>query len=299
MLQSYILISSAKNEEKFIEKTIQSVINQTILPKKWIIVNDGSTDSTEEIVTKYCSKYNFINLINKRAEDKRNFGAKARAITLAYQKVKNLEFDYVGNLDADISFDPDYYENILIEFEKNSKLGIAGGIRYDLMDGKFIKLKTAPDSVGGPFQFFRRQCFEEIGGYLPLRFGGIDAVAEISARMHSWQVKHFPQYKVYHYRLTGFANTNILAQRFKMGLRNYSIGYDPLFQFLKIVSIDFLKPYLLGSLLIYLGFLWGAIRRYKMPISKEFKQYLRKEQRAKIKAMRRETFLRSFSKYRN
>lgn len=281
-IPAYVLLTSARNEEEFIEKTINSVINQTILPKIWIIVNDGSTDSTEKIINKYCSKYDFISLISNNNTEKRNFGAKARAIKLAYQTVTNIEYDYIGNLDADVSFDQDYYKNVINEFEKDDKLGIAGGIRYDLKDNEFVKLNTAPDSVGGPIQFFRKECFEKIGGYIPLRFGGIDAVAETSARMYGWKVKHFPQYKVYHYRLTGFAKSNIFTQRFNMGLKNYSIGYHPLFQFFKIISTDFMKPYIISSLLILIGYIWGAIRRYKIPISKEFKAYLRKEQMNKI-----------------
>jgi hypothetical protein len=171
----------------------------------------------------------------------------------------------------------------LTEFEKDLNLGISGGIRYDLIKDKFYKLDCAPDSVGGPFQLFRRKCFEEIGGYKPLRFGGIDAVAEISARMMGWEVKHFPKYKIYHYRQTGMANKSIIKQRFKAGLRNYSIGYHPIFQLLKSSRDFFIKPYFIGSALILAGYFWGAIKRYEMPISKEFKVYLRNEQINKIK----------------
>jgi len=180
---SYVLITPAKNEEQFIEKTIQSVVKQTILPKKWIIVSDGSTDKTDSIIEKYTSLYPFIELLRKSNSGTRNFGAKAKAILFAYEKLQGLKFDLIGNLDADVSFDPDYYEYIIREFVLNPKLGIAGGLRYDLIKDKFYPLECAPDSVGGPFQLFRRSCYEEIGGYKPLLFGGIDAVAETSARM--------------------------------------------------------------------------------------------------------------------
>ena len=294
-MKSYVLITSARNEEEFIERTINSVINQTVLPKKWIIVNDGSIDNTGAIISKYSSKYDFISLINKEAENKRNFGAKARAIKLAYQTIIDIDFDFIGNLDADLSFNQDYYEKLLAEFKKDSELGIAGGIRLDRMGNEFIKVKTASDSVGGPFQFFRRQCYDQIGGYLPLRFGGIDAVAETSARMNGWKVKHFPHLKVYHFRLTGFTKDNIISQRFKIGLKNYSIGYHPLFQFLKIISKDFSKPYIISSLLVLSGYVWGALRRYKVPISREFKSYLRKEQMEKIKSVIRNGRIQNYS----
>lgn len=279
----YVLITPAKNEEAYITKTIESVIKQTIKPIKWVIVSDGSTDRTDEIVEKYLVDNKFMELIKKSSDKTRNFGAKARAISLAYQKLKELDFDYFGNLDADVSFDPNYYENILNEFAMNPKLGVGGGIRYDLINNKFQMLKCAPDSVGGPFQLFRRKCYEEIGGYKPLRFGGIDAVAETSARMLGWEVKHFPQNKVFHHRPTGSAHNNIIKQKFRAGLRNYSIGYHPLFQIFKLISNISLPPYFLGSLFLFSGYIWGAIKKYDMPISKDFKDYLRSEQLKKIR----------------
>lgn len=283
-IPTYVLITAAKNEEDFIEKTIKSVINQTILPQKWIIVSDGSTDKTNEIVEKFLSKNKFIQLIKKDGDKARNFGSKARAVRLAYELIKNLDFEYIGNLDADVSFDPEYYENILNEFEKDLNLGVSGGIRYDLINGEFRKLKCAPDSVGGPFQLFRRKCYDDIGGYIPLRFGGIDAVAETTARMKGWKVKHFPEYKIYHYRQTGSANNNIIRQRFRAGLRNYSIGYHPIFQILKLLNTIFEPPILIGGFFISMGYSWGAIKRYEMPLSDEFKVYLRSEQLNKIKS---------------
>ncbi|UCH65113.1 MAG: glycosyltransferase, partial [Ignavibacterium sp.] len=281
---NYVLITPARNEESFIVKTIESVIVQTRLPKKWIIVSDGSTDRTDEIVNEYMTQYNFIELLKKKSNEKRNFGSKAKAISIAYNKLRDLDFEFVGNLDADVSFDAKYYENIFIEFNKNSKLGIAGGIRYDLHDGKFKKLKCAPDSVGGPFQLFRRECYEEIGGYKPSRFGGIDAMAEISARMKGWEVKMFPQYKIFHHRQTGTAINNVLKQKFRAGLRNYSLGYHPIFLLMRFYKTILLKPYFLGSLIVLFGYLWGTIRRFQRPVSKQFVRYLRSEQTDKMKS---------------
>lgn len=282
-MPNYVLITPAKNEQDFIEKTLESVTTQIILPLKWIIVSDGSTDNTDSIVERYSSRFNFIELIKKNTSAGRNFGAKADAIALAYQEIKKLDFEYIGNLDADVSFLPDYYKNILKEFELNPRLGIAGGLRYDLIKNNFYKLNCAPDSVGGPFQLFRRACYEEIGGYKPLRFGGIDAVAETSARMMGWEVRHFPQNKVYHYRQTGMANKNIFKQKFRVGLRNYSIGYHPLFHILKLKKYLFESPYIIGSFIGLAGYIWGAIKNYEMPVSVEFKNYLRREQMDKLK----------------
>ena len=130
----YALITPARNEEKFIEKTIQSVIGQTIQPQHWIIVNDNSTDHTGEIAQKYADAHDFIQVIHTTGDAKRNFGSKVKAVTYAFEQLADVEFDYIGNLDADISFDPDYYENILRKLEENPKLGLAGGTRFDLVD---------------------------------------------------------------------------------------------------------------------------------------------------------------------
>lgn len=283
-MQNYVLITPARNEEEFIEKTIKSVIAQTILPKKWIIVSDGSTDRTDEIVSKYLPNYNFIELVKKKSDEIRNFGSKAKAISIAYNKLKELDFGFIGNLDADVSFDEKYYESILLEFDANPKLGIAGGLRYDLLNGKFSKLNCAPDSVGGPFQLFRRECYEEIDGYRPSKFGGIDAIAEVSARMKGWEVKMFPQHKILHYRPTGTAIKSVMRQRFRAGQRNYSVGYHPLFQLMRLYKTALVKPYFIGSLVIFCGYLWGAMTESQRPVSKEFIRFLRLEQLNKMKS---------------
>jgi cellulose synthase/poly-beta-1,6-N-acetylglucosamine synthase-like glycosyltransferase len=184
----YALMTAARNEQAFIEKVIRSVISQTILPVKWIIVNDGSKDRTQEIVTKYLKEHTFIELVTVSGDSTRNFGSKARALQYAYKKLSKIDFEYIGNLDADVAFDKDYYERLLEKFNAHSKLGIAGGKRYDRHNNKFKLVRNANNSVGGPFQFFARKCYEDIGGYMPMQHGGIDSVAEIKARKMGWKV---------------------------------------------------------------------------------------------------------------
>jgi len=160
MIKKYVLITAAKNEQDYIEKTIQSVLHQTILPHKWIIVSDGSTDNTDSIVKKYMEKHDFIKLITRTGNENRNFGSKAMSVTTAYEHIKNIDFDFVGNVDADISFDSNYYENMLFKFKGNPKLGIVGGTRYDQHPHRFEKVKCAKNSVGGPF-LLRLTLFEQ------------------------------------------------------------------------------------------------------------------------------------------
>jgi len=282
----YILITPARNEEEFIGQTIQSVIAQTILPQRWVIVNDRSTDSTGEIAQKYADQHDFIQVINVTGDNERNFGSKAKAVEFAYKQVTDVDFDYVGNLDADITFDPDYYENILRKFEENPKLGLAGGIRYDKLIDGFRLIDVSRNSVGGPIQLFRKQCFDDIGGYMVLPYGGIDAVAEISARMNGWEVQSYPEYRVYHHRATGTAGQSIFKAHFLTGLRDYTIGYHPSFVLARgIPRIFKRRPYFFGATLNFAGYLYAVFKRMNRPVSDEFVDYLQKEQKDRLKGM--------------
>lgn len=283
---NYVLITAAKNEEGYIEKPLGAVTSQSIKPKKWIIVDDGSVDGTAEIVKRFQVKHRFIELVEAAEDTSRNFGSKARAVNYAYERLKSNGTDYafVGNLDADVSLDAHYYESILAKFKANQKLGVAGGVRYDWMAGKFVKVICARNSVGGPFQLFRRECFEAIGGYLPLRYGGIDAVAETSARMHGWAVESFPDLRIKHYRTTGTAKSNLPGVAFKAGIRDYVIGYHPLFLILRAASRMHQRPYVVGSLFWIGGYFWAGINRYERPVTRNFVRYIRSEQLARLRS---------------
>lgn len=284
-MKPYILITAARNEEDHIEKTIRSVIAQTILPAKWVIVSDGSTDRTDEIVNQYVDTHDFILLLRRSADQKRNYGSKARALKLAYEQLTNLEYDFVGNLDADVSFGSMYYERVLSKFDANTRLGVAGGARFDLLNGRFRKIYPARNSAGGPTQFFRRQCYEEIGGYLPLRFGGLDTVAETMARMHGWEVETFPDLEVFHYRCTGTAGGGTVRAKFKAGVIAYSVGYHPLFEVARCVFRLFDRPPVIGSFSLLAGYCWAALKRYERQVPDDFVRYLRSEQSARLRSV--------------
>lgn len=279
----YVLITPAKNEEAYITKTIESVIKQTIKPIKWVIVSDGSTDRTDEIVERFAKENSFIQLIKKPVDQNRNFGSKVLAFRMGFEQIKNLEYDFIGNLDGDMGLDPDYYEKIFRKFEANQSLGIAGGVRMDYLGGKFIKIHSSRNSVAGGFQMFRRSCFEKIGGYIPIRYGGIDAAAEIMARMYGWEVHSFEDIITYHYKPTGSARTNIIKGKFEAGVKYYLLGYYPPFPIIRFAMRIYQRPYLIGSMVSIIGFLWASIRKYKRPVSNEFVKHLRKEQKSRLK----------------
>jgi len=276
-MKPYILITPAKDEEEFIENTIQSVISQNHLPMRWIIVNDGSVDRTGDIIKRYAEKYDFLIPLDRPKDQTRNFGSKATAIKYGYDSIRDLKFEYIGNLDADVTFDSTHYEKIIQKFEENEKLGVAAGVRYDNRNGKFIRLTPSSNSAGGPTQFFRRECYDQIGGYLPLKFGGIDAVAEVMARKNGWEVRSFPEIEIYHHRSTGSAGNNIIKSRFRAGIKYYVIGYHPLFIIPFVLSRIKFPPPIITSILLFAGYFWGTIR-HKKEVPDDFVKYLRSEQ---------------------
>lgn len=278
----YVLITAAHNEQDFIEKTIISVINQVHKPSEWIIVNDNSTDNTESIVNKYASENSFIKLINNNRKEGRDFASKVYALNMGLKNVQTSEYDFIGILDADVSFEKDYYSLLIEEFMKNPKLGIAGGNYFDIINGKKVPVRQSPNSVRGATQFFRRKCFDQVGGLMPMKYGGEDAAACFSARMHGWETKSFPDMLVIHHRPTGFAGKNLLKTRLRDGYVEYNLGYHPLFQFIKCVKRVTQKPYFIGSFIRFIGFWIARFKFENQNVPIELRIYVRKEQFSRL-----------------
>lgn len=281
----YILVTAARNEAAYIGRTIESVVAQTCLPGHWMIVSDGSTDATNQIVSEASKKYDFIELLEVEADAGRNFGSKAVAVNAGYERIASYPHEFVGVLDADISFEADYYEQVIARMREDPKLGIAGAVLTDLVEGRPVRQQTAPEwSVSGPIQMFRRECFVAIGGYLPLR-GGIDAAAEVMARMNGWRVRAFPELNALHHRQTGRESHSRFGIFFDEGLKDFQLGYHPLF----FAARSFLRfreaPFILGGLIMLSGFLWAAISGKGKNVPDDFVRFLRKEQMGRLAAL--------------
>ena len=279
---SYVLITPARNEEAYIEKTIQSVISQTVLPQKWIIVSDGSTDRTDEIVKKYLKKNTWIELIRMPEHRDRQFAAKVHCFNTGYEKLKNVNYDIIGNLDADISFEEDYFEFLLAKFAEIPELGVAGtpfvedSSHYDY---RFTNI----EHVSGACQLFRRECFEEIGGYVPIKGGGIDWTAVTTARMKDWKTRTFTEKVCFHNKKMGTGNSSALMSWFRHGRKDYFLGGHPLWQLFRTIYQMSKKPYLIGGLLLFFGYNWAYISRVERPVSKKLMKFIRREQMQRLK----------------
>ncbi len=281
----YVLITAAKNEESFIENTIQSVINQTIKPERWVIVSDGSTDQTNNIVEQYSSKNKFIEFIALPPTKERNFGSKVNALNKALKQLEGIDFDFIGNLDADLTLDNRYYENVINRFHANPKLGVAGGIVLDCFDNKVTPQNISLNTVAGGIQVFRKQCFEKIGYYLPFKYGGEDAYMETSARMMGWEVQTLTDLKVLHHRPTGTGMGSLSKANLRNGKMFYTLGYSPIFFLVRCFYRIFDKPVLIGSTLNITGYLWAFIKKEKCPAGEAFINFVRSEQKERLKSL--------------
>ncbi len=275
----YALITPVRNESKYIGHTIESVIAQTLRPVRWVIVSDNSTDATDDIVRGYAAEHPFIVLARRDADTGREFGSKVRAIELGMTHLAGLAYDYIGNLDGDVSFAPDYFAELLGHMESAPELGIAGGVICEIASGDWTpQLISAGSSVAGAVQMFRRRCYEQIGGYRPLPFGGVDAVAEGMARMHGWRVQTFTDLPVKHYRPVGTEGKSILRARFNLGRREYVIGYHPAFAGARALRQMLEYPYVLGGMLYAAGYVAALTRRIPIAVPADYARFLRREQ---------------------
>jgi poly-beta-1,6-N-acetyl-D-glucosamine synthase len=281
----YVLVTPARNEAALIEMTIRSVVAQTLKPLKWIIVSDGSNDGTDDIVQKYVAKHPWIELVRMPERQERHFAGKVHAFNAGYRIANNLPYDFIGSLDADITFEEDYFEFLLGKCAENPCLGVVGtpfsegGVSYDY---RFVSV----EHVSGACQLFRRECFEDIGGYVPVKGGGIDHIAVLSARMNGWQTRTFTEKFCEHHRKMGTASRRVALARFADGKLDYALGGHPLWELFRSAYQITKKPFFIGGVMILAGYLSSMIRSTERPISSEMVRFRRREQMQRLRRFR-------------
>lgn len=272
---NYAVISPVKNEAKFIELTIESMIHQTIKPSVWVIVNDGSNDATESIVRKYTDTYDWIKLVNRPGDIVRKRGKGVVEAFYAGFNTLHQEYDFIVKLDGDVSFDPDYFESLLRAFAANPRLGIAGGGLYEKRDGVTWKLNTAEYHVRGATKVYRRACFEAIGGLSPSM--GWDGIDEWKALSMGWEVRSFLKLKFMHYRYTG-AGTGYLKSFYEEGYGAYRMGYHPLFILARGLWHMTDRPFVLGGAAMIWAYFAAWVRGEEWLVGPEVVHYIRRTQ---------------------
>ena len=278
---SYVLITPARNEERFIELTIKSVVAQTVRPLKWAIVSDGSTDRTDVIVQRYVLDHPWIELVRMPERQERNFAGKVQAFNAGHARMAGLKYDIIGNLDADVSFDAEYFEFLLGKFGENPRLGVAG-TPYREGSFQYDYRFTSIEHVSGQCQLFRRECFEEIGGFVPRKIGGVDLVAVTTARMKGWETRTFTEKPYYHHRKMGTAAQGTLIVPYRVGQTDYVLGSHPVWEFFRCIYQLTRPPILLGGSLRLVGFFWAMTRRVQKQVSADFVRFRREEQMRRL-----------------
>ncbi len=282
----YALITPARNEGRYIENTIRSVAQQTLLPSRWVIVNDGSTDDTGMIAARYANQYNWITLIDLPPRDTRNFAAKVHAFRAGQAAMAGVEYDIIGNLDADVTLDPDHFAFLMSKFEEDPDLGVAGTVfRED--DGYNSETDSfeGQNYVSGQCQIFRRVCYEDIGGYFPSEIGCIDWLAVTTARMMGWRTRSFREKWFHHHRPLGTATHGRIRKGFDYGRKDYQMGAHPLWEFIRCGYQMTKRPYLVGGMAILTGYTVGPLIGRKRIVSKALMTFHRHEQMMKLRAI--------------
>ena len=280
-IPSYILITPARNEAQFIDLTLQSMVAQTLLPLRWVIVSDGSTDGTDDIVRKYTADHPWIELLRMPERKERHFAGKVHAFEAGYARARHLNPEVVGNLDADVSFGNEHFRHIVTKFADQPDLGVAGApfregtFQYDY---RFTNI----ENVWGGCQLFRRRCFEEIGGYQPIKGGCIDHIAVVSARMKGWKTRTFPGSVSTHHRTMGTAQSGGLRAKFRYGVKDYSVGNHPVWELFRAVYQMKQRPFVIGGLALILGYLWPMVRRVPRRVSQDLVDFTRREQMRRL-----------------
>lgn len=279
----YIIVTPVKNEAKYIEQTLTSIQNQTVQPYKWIIVNDGSTDRTREIVLNFARSYQPIMLVDRQSRDpkrKRGQGV-VEAFYAGYQKIQQESYDYVVKLDGDLKLPPDFFEKIFCECDKNPRLGIASGVSYIQKNQQWEPERAARGYTYGETKVYRKKCFEEIGGLM--RWMGWDGIDHIKAVMHGWEASSFSHIIFYHLRPEG-RGTGALKANYERGLGCYFMGYHPIFFFLRAIKTMRSAPYIVGGLTMMFGYVKSRLAKSNQISDPKFIAFLRKNQINRIRS---------------
>jgi biofilm PGA synthesis N-glycosyltransferase PgaC len=283
-LPLYVLVTPARNEVAFIEKTIKSVVAQTTLPVKWVIVSDGSADGTDEVVKKYAADFPWIEVIRLPEHRERNFAGKIRAFNAGYARLSDVGYDAIACLDGDISFAPDYFRFLLGKLGEDPTLGLVGTPYQDPFNAMYDYRFVSVEHVTGPCQLFRRECFEQIGGYVAAKGGAVDRIADIAARMKGWRTRTYTDKVYLHHRPSGTAQQNVLMAKFKDGFKDYSVGSSPIWELFRTLYQMTKKPLFVGGLMLGSGYFWALIKRVERPVSSEMVAFCRREQIRRLKA---------------
>ncbi|MEO1677757.1 MAG: glycosyltransferase [Pseudomonadota bacterium] len=278
---AYVLISPCRNEAPFMRRTLDSVLAQTAPPALWVIVDDGSTDETPEILGSYAERHPFIRIVRRPDRGRRAVGPGVIEAFYAGLETVDLEdFEYLCKLDLDLDLPPGYFEQLIEQMRTDARLGTCSGMPYFLNSaGQQVSERCGPEMSVGMTKFYRRACFQDIGGFVPQVMW--DAIDCHTARMRGWRAIAIddPALAFEHLRPMGSSEKGVLNGRRRHGFGQYFMGSDPAYFAATALYRTTRPPYLIGGLAMIQGYVAAWARgeaRYPDP---EFRAFLRRFQR--------------------
>ena len=280
-MNPFVLVTPVKDEEKLIGQTIESAVAHSALPKEWVIVSDGSTDRTNDIIREWAKNHSWIRLLALKPRPGRSFAAVVHNTEAGIRHLECKDYAFLGLLDSDVTFQPDYFEQLIRRFDAEPALGLAGGVVIDvgLPQDRFPRNRI---DVPGAVQFFRRECFERIGGLIPIPEGGWDGMTCAMARMHGYETKLFTDLVVDHHKPRNISEGGVVRRKWQMGLRDYASGYHPLFEAVKCVSRLKNPPLVIGAVAWWTGYCSALLRRHPRILDASIVAYIRCEQMKRL-----------------
>jgi len=278
----YIVITPARNEQENIGHTIRSMVAQTCRPAIWVIVNDGSTDNTAAIIDTAAREHAWIVAVHRADRGfRKQGGGVVETFYDGFNRVASQPWDYLVKFDADLSFEPDYFERCFRKFDEDPKLGIGGGMISHPVKGVLVSESPGDPAfhVRGATKIYRRACWDQLGGLL--QAAGWDTIDELRANMLGWSTRSFPDVPVQHHRFTGTAD-GAWKNYVKFGLANYITGYHPVFMALKCLKRVAQRPYLIGAIGLWWGFCRGYLHGVAQVNDPALIRYVRRQQLNKL-----------------
>jgi hypothetical protein len=278
---AYVLVTPVRNELATIARTLEAVTGQTRQPAEWVIVSDGSTDGTNAAVETAARAHPWIRLLALPARTGRSFAAVVHNTEAGIRALTMRDYRYLGLLDADVDLQRDYFETLVARFESNPGLGLAGGVVIDPGRPKDLLPRNRID-VPGAVQMFRRECFECLGGLVPVPEGGWDCLTCAMARMHGFETRLMTDLVVDHLKPRNASQGGPLRRVFQLGVRDYALGYHPLFELVKCAGRIAAPPVALAALAHWFGYCFAAARRRRRVVPPAIVSHVRKEQRDRL-----------------
>jgi biofilm PGA synthesis N-glycosyltransferase PgaC len=270
-----VIVSPVRDEAQYLRLTLDSIVAQTARPLEWILVDDGSRDTTPDIVREYAEKYPFIRLVPRQDRGFRKLGGGViAAFDFGREHIRHADWRYIAKLDGDMSFGPRYIERMLEKLESDPKMAAVSGKVYREEGGRFIEESHVREQVAGQFKLYKREAFEDIGGFVQhLAWDGIDVH---TAAMKGWETLSFydRQAWLWHHRIMGSSDRDIYTGRLRWGRGNWYLGYHPVYAIAAGLNRMREKPYVIGGLLMIVGYFWAAIKRLPRYDNPEFRRYL-------------------------